>query len=127
MGTALQNERGKNLYEFWGDKITKSINRDLKATGEEILVNLASNEYFNVLDKKSLQARVVQPVFKDFSGGKYRVISFFAKKARGLMSNFVLENKIKNQNDLKSFNSEGYIFNEGFSTEKSLVFTRKVK
>lgn len=127
MGTALQNERGKNLYEFWGDKITKSINRDLKATGEGVLVNLASNEYFNVLDKKSLQARVVQPVFKDFSGGKYRVISFFAKKARGQMAAWIIRNRAEDVNELKNYRLNGYKFNKTESTEEKPVFLRKLK
>ena len=83
MGTSISNERGKNLYEFWGDKVTDAINRDMSALKDDTLVNLASNEYFSVLNKKSVQANIVTPVFKDYSNGKYRVISFYAKKARG--------------------------------------------
>ena len=127
MGTALKTERGKNLYEFWGDKVTKSINRDLKSTGEDVLVNLASNEYFSVLDKKALNARVVQPVFKDYSSGKYRVLSFFAKKARGQMAAWIIKNRIEEASELSTFGLDGYRYSKTESTEEKPVFLRKQK
>lgn len=125
MGTALENERGKNLYEFWGDKLTRAINKDLKAAKDDILVNLASNEYFNALDKKALKADIVQPVFKDFSSGQYRVLSFFAKKARGRMAAWILKNRVEEVQQLETFNQDGYKFSKNDSTLEKPVFLRK--
>ena len=125
MGTGLNNERGKNLYEFWGDKITRSINRDLKAQQDNILINLASNEYFSVLDMKKLKGEIVTPVFKDYSSGQYRVLSFFAKKARGKMAAWIIQNRVKEIATLTEFNVDGYKYKAGESNAKKLVFLRE--
>jgi cytoplasmic iron level regulating protein YaaA (DUF328/UPF0246 family) len=125
MGIGLKNEHGKDLYAFWGDKITKSINKDLKATGDEVLINLASNEYFNALDKKILKAELVQPVFKDFSSGQYRVLSFFAKKARGRMAAWIIQNKVEDPQGLTKFRLDGYKYSKNDSTPEKPVFLRK--
>jgi len=127
MGTDLDNERGKNLYAFWGDKVTRQINEDLAAQKDDVLVNLASNEYFKVLDKKLLDASVVTPVFKDYSNGKYKVISFFAKKARGRMAAWVIQNRVKDTNALADFKSDGYRYSKTESTPSKPVFLRKQK
>ena len=125
MGTKISINNSTSLYDFWSNHITTELNINLERTNSQFLLNLASNEYSKSIDMKSLNAEVITPVFKDWKSGQYKIISFFAKKARGLMSRYVLENKIKNPNDLRAFDSDGYVFNEGFSTEKSLVFTRK--
>lgn len=124
MGKKLQTKEGNNLYEFWGDKITKEINKTLMAKNDKYLINLASNEYFKAVDKKKVKAEIITPVFKDFKNGQYKVISFFAKKARGLMTRFIIQNKITDPEHLKAFNSEGYIFNPQLSKKTELVFTR---
>ena len=124
MGKKLQTKKGNNLYEFWGDKITKEINKTLMAKNDKYLINLASNEYFKAVDKKKVKAEIITPVFKDFKNGQYKVISFFAKKARGLMTRFIIQNKITDPEHLKAFNSEGYIFNPQLSKKTELVFTR---
>ena len=124
MGKKLQTTKGKNLYEFWGDKITKEINKTLKEKNDKCLINLASNEYFKSVNKKKLDAEIITPVFKDLKNGKYKVISFFAKKARGLMTRFIIQNKITDPEHLKAFNSDGYIFNPHLSNNQELVFTR---
>ena len=120
MGTKFANKKGKNLYEFWGSKITKEINN----REQEIVINLASNEYFKAVDKKVLKAEIITPVFKDEKNGVLKVISFFAKKARGMMARFIIQNHITNVKDLKNFNLGGYAFNEALSTDKEWVFTR---
>ena len=125
MGTKISINNSTSLYDFWSNHITHELNCNLKSTNSQFLLNLASNEYSKSIDMKSLNAEVITPIFKDWKRGQYKIISFFAKKARGLMSRFVLNNKIKNPNDLKEFDSEGYIFNEGFSNKNLLVFTRK--
>ena len=125
MGTKISINNSTSLYDFWSNHITTELNINLERTNSQFLLNLASNEYSKSIDMKSLNAEVITPVFKDWKSGQYKIISFFAKKARGLMSRYVLENKIKNPNDLRAFDSDGYVFNKGFSTEKSLVFTRK--
>ncbi|MFE8072043.1 peroxide stress protein YaaA [Marinobacteraceae bacterium S3BR75-40.1] len=124
MGTRFENTRGKDLYAFWGDKITESLNADLEAD-DGILVNLASNEYFKSVRKKELAAkRVVTPQFKDWKNGQYKMISFFAKKARGLMCAYAIKNRITQVDDLKGFDWEGYSFNEELSKGDNWVFTR---
>jgi hypothetical protein len=125
MGTGLENERGKDLYAFWGDKITRAINKDLKATGDTVLINLASNEYYNVLDKKTLKADIVQPVFKDFSSGQYRVLSFFAKKARGRMAAWIIQNRVEDPKGLEKFRLDGYKYSKSDSSPEKPVFLRK--
>ena len=125
MGTKIRINNSTSLYDFWSNHITSELNTSLESTKSQFLLNLASNEYSKSIDMKSINAEVIIPIFKDWKSGQYKTISFFAKKARGLMSRYVLENKIKNPNDLRAFDSNGYVFNEDFSTEKSLVFTRK--
>lgn len=125
MGTKFSNPRGANLYEFWGDEITKAINKQLKALDSNTLINLASNEYFKSVDVGAVNARVMTPVFKDWKTDKYKIISFYAKKARGLMSAYIIKNKITHADDLKGFDYEGYGYNKALSEGDELVFTRK--
>ncbi|NLP57572.1 peroxide stress protein YaaA [Lutibacter sp. B1] len=122
MGTKLNIGKKENLYEFWGDKITKALNEEL--TGDEVFVNLASNEYFKAVNTKLLKVPVITPIFKDYKNGKLKIISFFAKKARGLMVRYIIDNNIENIEDLKGFNYDGYAFDSNISTDKELVFTR---
>ncbi len=125
MGTKLKNERGKDLYEFWGDKITFEINKQLKKNKSEALINLASNEYFKAVKLKRLNVDVITPVFKDWKNGEYKMISFFAKKARGLMSAYIIKNRIETPEQIKTFDWEGYGFNKAMSESNKWVFTRK--
>jgi cytoplasmic iron level regulating protein YaaA (DUF328/UPF0246 family) len=124
MGTKLRVNGYRNLYEFWDGKITEEINKAIKETKSKYLINLASNEYFKSIKSKNLKAPVVTPVFKENKGGQFKVVSFFAKKARGLMSAFIIKNQIKDPEELKAFDEEGYIFNEQLSNKKTLTFTR---
>lgn len=124
MGTDLRYYRSKNLYTFWNPILTKKINHAIKESGSDVLINLASNEYFKSIDKKKLKAEIVTPEFKDWKSGEYKMISFFAKKARGLMTRFVLENDITKPEDLMAFDYEGYIFNSKISKPQNPVFTR---
>ncbi len=124
MGTKLANQRGKNLYRFWDDIITEELNKSLEQTNNNILLNLASNEYFKAIKPKKLNAVIVEVVFKENKNGVYRVVSFYAKKARGLMTRFIIKNKINKIDDIKSFNLENYYFDENQSTNKKLVFIR---
>ena len=120
MGTKFANKRGKNLYEFWGDKITEEINNREK----EDVINLASNEYFKAINKKILKAKITTPVFKDEKNGALKIISFYAKKARGMMARFIIQNRIKNVEEIKKFDLGGYAFSENLSSNKEFVFTR---
>jgi len=120
MGTKLANPKGKNLYEFWGDDISKVLN----INESETLINLASNEYFKGIDKKSLNANIIDIVFKENKNGKYKVIGIYAKRARGLMVRFIIKNRINSAEKLKEFNTEDYTFNTNISDEKTWVFTR---
>lgn len=124
MGTTLKYYRSKDLYAFWNPAITQNINRAIEESGSSVLVNLASNEYFKSIDKKKLKAEIVTPEFKDWKNGSYKMISFFAKKARGLMTRFILENNIDNPEELQAFESEGYVFNPDRSKPGKPVFTR---
>ena len=124
MGTKMKNEKGKNLYEFWGNKITTSINALAKKNNSKGIINLASVEYFSSVKTENLDLPVYSPVFKDFKNGKYKIISFFAKKARGSMARFVIQNKIKNPTDLNKFNLDGYKYSAKDSSEYSPVFLR---
>ncbi len=126
MGRSLENDRGKNLYEFWGSKATAAINAELVAQQDDVLINLASSEYFKVLNQKQLNAEVLTPIFKDYKNGKYKVISFFAKKARGLMTSYIIQNRIETPKGLKAFTAGGYAYNTELSSNKELVFTRKL-
>lgn len=123
MGTRFENNRGKDLYAFWGSKITEEINR-LLADDDGVLVNLASNEYFKSVKKKDLEGRLITPQFKDWKNGQYKMISFYAKKARGLMCRFAIQNRITQADDLKGFNLEGYYFSEDQSDKNNWVFLR---
>jgi len=125
MGTKLANKRGQNLYHFWGDNITNAINDELKNRRKPLIVNLASNEYFKVVNPHKLNADLVSPVFKDKKNGEYKLISFFAKKARGMMSRYIIDNRIKSADGLKDFDIAGYKYNKKFSTESEPVFTRE--
>jgi len=122
MGTKLKIGRKENLYQFWGSKITDTLNSELEE--DEVFVNLASNEYFKVIRPKLLKVPVITPVFKDYKNGKLKMISFFAKKARGLMVRYIIVNNIQTAEDLKGFNYEGYAFDSNLSNEKELIFTR---
>lgn len=123
MGTRFENTRGKDLYAFWGDRITQELNR-LLAADDGVLVNLASNEYFKSVRKKELNGRLVTPQFKDWKNGQYKMISFYAKKARGLMCRYAIENGITQADDLKGFNLEGYYFCEEQSDQNNWLFLR---
>lgn len=125
MGTKLANSRGKNLYEYWGDTVTTEINKALAAQGDNVLVNLASNEYFKSVKPKQVDGMIITPVFKDKKNGQYKIISFFAKKARGLMARYILQNKVEDVAGLKAFDTAGYYFSEEQSTETELVFLRE--
>ena len=124
MGTKLANPRGHNLYEFWGNIITDQINQDLANIDAKALVNLASDEYYKSVNEKKIQAEIIKPVFLDQKNGKYKVISFYAKKARGLMARYIVKNKLSQVEQLKAFNSDGYYFDAESSSEKELVFKR---
>ena len=123
MGTRFENTRGKDLYAFWGSKITEALNQ-LLASDDKVLVNLASNEYFKSVQKKHLDARLVTPQFKDWKNGQYKMISFYAKKARGLMCRYAIQNRITQADDLKGFNLDGYYFSEDQSDNNNWVFLR---
>lgn len=123
MGTKFENTRGKDLYAFWGSKITRALN-DLLAADDKVLVNLASNEYFKSVKKKELDARLITPQFKDWKNGQYKMISFYAKKARGLMCRYAIQNRISDAEDLKGFNLDGYYFSEDQSDNNNWVFLR---
>ena len=125
MGTAFANTRGKNLYEFWGDIITDLLNDTLAQAGSDILINLASQEYFKSVNTKKLKARLIIPVFKDEKNGKYKIIGFYAKRARGLMVRYAAEHNITDPEMLKNFDYEGYSFNAAASNESEWVFMRK--
>lgn len=124
MGIKLKNQRGDNLYQFWGLKVTDLLNEALAKEEESVLVNLASNEYFKSVQKKHLNARIVTPVFKDLKNDQYKIISFYAKKARGMMLRYAADNQIQQVEDLKGFNVDGYRFNAGLSEGDSWCFTR---
>ena len=125
MGTTFTNTRGKNLYEFWGNIITDLLNDTLAQAGSDTLVNLASQEYFKSVNTKNLKARLITPVFKDEKNGKYKIISFYAKRARGLMVRYAAEHNITAPEMLKNFDYEGYAFNEAASNESEWVFMRE--
>lgn len=122
MGTQLSINETKNLYEFWKELLTNNLNKELKIN--EIFINLASHEYFSVIDTKKLKVPVITPEFKDYKDGKLKMISFFAKKARGLMVRYIIDHDVETLDQLKSFNSEGYVFDENLSKGNTLVFTR---
>jgi len=124
MGLKFAHRGGSNLYEFWGESITAELNRDLKKSGSKVLVNLASNEYFQAVKPGALDAEVITPVFKDLKSGKYKIISFFAKKARGHMARFIIDRELNDPAQLKQFKTDGYRYNREESTARELVFIR---
>ncbi|WP_339923466.1 peroxide stress protein YaaA [uncultured Cyclobacterium sp.] len=121
MGIKLKNKKAKDLYGFWGSKITKAINE--LAEGQPI-INLASNEYFKVVKKKDLKARLISPVFKEYKNGTYKNIGIFSKQARGLMTDFIIKNKVENPENLKTFNEGKYEYSESKSSTDEWVFIR---
>jgi cytoplasmic iron level regulating protein YaaA (DUF328/UPF0246 family) len=125
MGTALATPRGRNLYEFWGTTIADHLAKRLKADASPVLVNLASQEYFRAVDQRRLKARIVECVFEDWKGGDYKVISFFAKKARGLMARYAILNRIATPQGLQRFDLDGYAYAPAVSAPDRLVFRRR--
>ena len=124
MGLKFANQRGKNLYEFWGEQLTDSLNADLVSAKTEVLINLASNEYFKAVKPKLLNADIITPQFKDLKNGQYKMISFFAKKARGLMARYIIDNRITEPEALKSFSEAGYYYSDEQSQGDQWVFLR---
>ena len=125
MGTKLKGEHGKDLYEFWGDRLAKSLGKALAEQGDDVLVNLASNEYFKAAKAKQIGCRVITPVFQDRNPkGEYKVVSFFAKKARGMMARHIIRERINGEAGLLKFRMAGYKYNRGLSSEDKPVFTR---
>lgn len=124
MGTSFANSRGKNLYEFWGDTITGAVNKQLKELKSSVVINLASHEYFSAVKPKLLKAEIITPIFKDQKNGQYKIISFFAKKARGMMSTYIIQHRITDPEAIKQFNVAGYGFDLAMSSEREWVFTR---
>lgn len=126
MGTTLQNSAGANLYAYWQAKLTQKVNQMLAQQNAQCLVNLASNEYFNAIQPKAIQGRIITPVFKDWKNGQYKIISFYAKKARGLMARYAALEGITEAEKLKQFNLDGYAYSAEFSKNDTWVFTRKL-
>ncbi|MCF7820856.1 MAG: peroxide stress protein YaaA [Mariprofundaceae bacterium] len=124
MGTKLSNERGKSLYDFWGSLITEPLNRAVKEQGDNLLINLASNEYFKAVKVKELAAEIITPLFKEKRGEAYKTISFSAKKARGLMCRYIIDNQISNPEMIKDFDLDNYAYNPALSSGNSWVFSR---
>ena len=124
MKTKIMTKKGKTLYDFWDDDLTNMINDDLKNHKEKVLVNLASNEYFKAINTKKIDSKLITPIFKEDKSGTYKIIAINAKRARGLMTRFIIKNNIERPNDLKAFDSEGYFFNNNLSNENEFVFTR---
>jgi cytoplasmic iron level regulating protein YaaA (DUF328/UPF0246 family) len=124
MGTKLANARGKDLYAFWGERISEWLNEALAEQGDDVLLNLASNEYFSAVKRSALKARVIDTEFRDQKNGQYKIISFYAKKARGMMSRFVISERIDNPEHLKQFDVQGYRFDNELSKPDKLVFLR---
>lgn len=122
MGTKLKVKRKDNLYKYWGTKIADFLNKEMKE--DEVLINLASNEYFKSIDKKAFNKRIITPEFKELKNGEYKMIAVFAKKARGLMTRYIIENRIEDPEQIKLFDVEGYGFDSNLSTEDKWVFTR---
>lgn len=124
MGTKLANARGKDLYAFWGTRISEWLNQALADQGDDLLLNLASNEYFSAVKRGALKARVIDTEFRDFKNGQYKIISFYAKKARGLMTRFVIQERIADPERLKQFDVQGYYYSAEQSSVDKLVFLR---
>lgn len=122
MGTKLKIGNAENLYKFWGDDLAESLNSEMK--DDELFINLASAEYFKAVVKKTLKTPIITPVFKELKGDAYKIVAVYAKKARGLMVRYILDNNVETIDDLKGFNTDGYGFTESLSSENELVFTR---
>ena len=127
MGTRFGNTRGKDLYEFWGDRITTELNKTLKSLKSDVVINLASNEYFKSIDKKALNASIIAPQFKDEKNGDYKIISFYAKKARGVMAAWLIRKNISDPKDLKKFRLAGYRYSAAHSAADKPTFIRDAK
>lgn len=127
MGTKLDTQHGKNLYQFWGSTITEGLNKQLKKTKSKYLINLASIEYFKAVKPKELNAEIITPAFKEYKDGEYKMIGIYAKKARGLLSRYIILNQLKNPEEIKSFSEEGYKFNKKLSDGNTWVFSRNSK
>ncbi|MEI6893937.1 MAG: peroxide stress protein YaaA [Colwellia sp.] len=125
MGCKLSNSRGDNLYQFWGEIITNELNKVMSEQGDDALLNLASTEYFKSVKIKALNATIITPVFKDWKNGQYKIISFFAKKARGLMARYIIKNKLTCVEQIKAFDLGGYQYSDDLSKGNNWVFTRK--
>jgi len=124
MGTKFTNSRGKNLYTFWGNLIANQLNTALEAQGDNLLINLASQEYFKSIRPAKLHAEIITPVFKEYKNGQYKVIGIYAKRARGLMSRYMIQHQINKLDTLRSFDGDGYQYSAELSDSKQLVFTR---
>ncbi|NCA86063.1 MAG: peroxide stress protein YaaA [Clostridia bacterium] len=124
MGTDIKIKRKKNLYEFWKKNVTAHISQLLQSCDQPLLINLASDEYFKAIDTAALKAQIIQPQFKDMSGGKYKFITMYGKKARGMMTRFIIENEITDADQLKLFDDDGYYYNDQLSSGNKWVFTR---
>ena len=124
MGTSLANPKGKNLYEFWGDTLTEAVNKALVEHENDIIINLASNEYFKAIKVKKLQGQLITPAFKDCKKGQYKVISFFAKRARGMMARYLIQNRVNSLAGLKAFDVAGYYYSEEQSSPATPTFLR---
>ena len=125
MGTRLKTDRGNNLYEFWGSTITGGLNKQLKKIKSDYLINLASNEYFKSVRPKELNAEIITPEFKEFKNGDYKMIGIYAKKARGMLSRYIIQNQLSDPEDIKSFSIDGYKFNKKLSKGNKWAFIRK--
>lgn len=124
MSTKLKNKRGKNLYEFWQEKLTDYFNQELKEKNDEIIINLASEEYFSVIDKKKIQGKIINIIFKENKNNKFKIIGLMAKRARGMMVDYITKNNIKDIAKIKNFNIADYKFNQEMSDDNNLVFCR---
>lgn len=127
MGTRLANPRGKDLYAFWGPKVTEALNQAMARKKSKTLINLASEEYFKVVKPKLLDAEIITPIFEDWKGGRYKIISFYAKRARGLMARYAAVNGITQAEKLKAFDIEGYAFEPKASSDHNWVFRRRIE
>ena len=126
MGTALKHGKANNLYQFWGAQIAEHLNQQLSQSKDPVIINLASQEYFKAVDRKVLQARVIDCVFQDFKNGQYKIVSFFAKRARGLMARYAIQHQVKTPEALQNFNLEAYAFEPSASNDDTLVFRRQL-
>ncbi|MCL4147961.1 UNVERIFIED_CONTAM: hypothetical protein GTU68_031395 [Idotea baltica] len=124
MKTKLKIGSNKDLYSFWGNKLTKQVSKDLEKQNDKIIINLASNEYFSAINPKEVDSNLITPIFKEKKGSDYKIIAIYAKRARGLMTNYIIKNRIKNITQLKKFDLDNYSFNKSLSNDNDLVFTR---